>query len=267
MRPEMWAGPGQKASCPQKGPPLRAEALGPTEASDPRWGLQFPRRTVEGSWGWAGLSAILSGARTPEGSRFPAQAIRSHSCRSAWGWPGARVALGKRQAVVCRQLCAQVGETLPLTTSYLTPTSSQVWGPEACTGPLAGHGGHTQPGLGWGASWRAALPEACCFSGGLSPPLALPPSCPLAPALSPLRPPPPRGLRGPGPRWSCPSRTRTLPSSSAPARWVTLGRPLALSGPVTSSESGAAGSALDGAGCADSHGRLRRGAGARRSRR
>lgn len=101
-------------------------------------------------------------------------------------------------------------ETLSLPTSYLTPTSSQVWGPEACTGPLAGHGGHTQPGLGWGASWRAALPEACCFSGGLSPPLTLPPSCPLAPALSPLRPPPAHGLRGPGPPWSCPSRTLSL---------------------------------------------------------
>ena len=85
---------------------MQADAVGPTEASDPRWGLQFPCRTVKGSWGWAGLSAILSGARAPEGSRFPAQAIRSHSCWSARGLAGGQGGPGEvpgcgLQAALC----------------------------------------------------------------------------------------------------------------------------------------------------------------------
>lgn len=95
--------------------------------------------------------------------------------------------------MVCRQLCARVGEPLPLPTCHLTPPSSQVWGPEACAGPPAGPGGHTQPGPGWGASWRPALRQALsgaapCPPGGRPAGSVLPaPTFHQAPCARPRR--------------------------------------------------------------------------------
>lgn len=60
----MWVGPGQEASGSQEGPPLRAGAMGPTEGSDPRGRPRFQSWTVEGRWGWGGLSVVLSGAHS-----------------------------------------------------------------------------------------------------------------------------------------------------------------------------------------------------------
>lgn len=99
-------------------------------------GARFPLpRTMEGSWGWAGISAVLSERPAPEGGGFPAQAFRSHSCPvcsgpgQGPGWPG-----GLPGCVVCRQLMPRWRDPSPPHLSSDSNLQSGLGPGEPCTG-------------------------------------------------------------------------------------------------------------------------------------